>query len=87
MNKEATTGQSKPVVFLDSVEASRWFRERGIRVSPATLRTWRWKGGGPQFLKLNGARSTAYYRVEDLETWIERRQFSNTGEARGGGGA
>ena len=47
------------VVHFDQSElAARW------RISPRTLEQWRWRGKGPQFLKLGGR---VVYRLSDIE--------------------
>lgn len=39
-----------------------------LGVSPRTLESWRYNGGGPRFYKLGQA---VRYRAEDLDAWIE----------------
>lgn len=40
-----------------------------LKVSPATLSTWRCRGESPKFYKPKGA---VYYYKEDLDEWIKR---------------
>ncbi|MCI4660339.1 MAG: helix-turn-helix domain-containing protein [Neomegalonema sp.] len=49
--------------------AERW------RMSPRTLEQWRWRGVGPKYLKLGGR---VLYRVEDVVSFENARQHSNT---------
>jgi predicted DNA-binding transcriptional regulator AlpA len=44
--------------------------------SVRTLQSWRWKGGGPRFVRVS-ARSIRYRRRE-LLAWAEERLRSNT---------
>lgn len=59
----------------------RWFTTRRaakhIDKSEATLKTWRSRGIGPPFYKPMGG--LVYYRVEDLDAWIEQNgpQFTS----------
>jgi excisionase family DNA binding protein len=41
-----------------------------LNVQPGTLKTWRWSGKGPRFMKV-GNRSIRY-RLEDLEAFIQQ---------------
>lgn len=40
-----------------------------LRISVRTLQRWRWKGKGPNYLKLGGR---VVYRISDVEAWEER---------------
>jgi hypothetical protein len=44
-------------------------------VSIVTLKYWRWKGGGPDFVKIG---RTVKYRIEDVETFEVQRLNSST---------
>lgn len=45
-----------------------------------TLANWRYRGGGPRFIK-TGRR--VMYRGQDLLDYLEQNTFSNTREAKG----
>lgn len=47
-----------------------------VRLKAQTLRNFRSRGGGPDFIKL--ARNRCAYRVSDLERWIESRRRTST---------
>lgn len=49
--------------------SNRW------HVSIATLKYWRWKGGGPEFIKVG---RTVKYRIEDVEIFEVQRLNSST---------
>ncbi len=49
--------------------AERW------DLSPRTLEQWRWRGVGPQYLKIGGR---VIYRLEDIETFESARLHHNT---------
>jgi hypothetical protein len=49
--------------------ATRW------AITPNTLSQWRWKGRGPQFLKI-GRR--VLYRLQDIELFENQKQRHNT---------
>jgi len=50
--------------------AARW------SLSPRTLEQWRWRGVGPQYLKLGGR---VVYRLEDIEAFEAANLHLNTG--------
>lgn len=55
-------------VYLTTAElARRW------KTSQATLRNWRFKGGGPPYFKPSGERGAALYRLRDIEAWEQKR--------------
>jgi hypothetical protein len=47
-----------------------------VRLKPQTLRNFRSKGGGPDFIKL--ATNRVAYRTSDLEKWVESRRRTST---------
>jgi len=47
-----------------------------IRLRPQTLRAYRSRGGGPDFIRL--AMNRVAYRTADLEKWIEQRKRRST---------
>ena len=53
------------VQHFNQVELSRRWR-----MSPRTLERWRYRGTGPQFLKVGGR---VVYRLEDIETFEAER--------------
>lgn len=40
-----------------------------LGVAPATLRSWRFRGKGPPYRKVGGARATPIYAPEEVELW------------------
>jgi hypothetical protein len=73
------------VEYLGTTRAAQWLADLGFRVSPATLRQWRWKGCGPRFHKLTDG-GEAYYLIADLQGYVESRVYYNTGELAVGAG-
>jgi len=69
---------------LTTARAAQWLAIKGFRVTPATMRQWRWRGCGPRFTKLT-AGGEAFYLLADLEQYLAERVYNNTGEvsARG----
>lgn len=53
---------------------------RILGVEVATLRRWRWSGGGPAFIKLGNA---VRYDPRDLAAFIEAGRRRSTSETRG----
>lgn len=52
-----------------------------IGVSERTLECWRWRGGGPPFVKIS--RRAVRYRRKDIDQWVgERVQYSTSEELR-----
>ena len=50
-----------------------------LSVSPRTLATWRYRGGGPKFIPLSAR--CVRYRLSDLEAFANARVRENTAEA------
>ena len=49
-----------------------------LSVSPRTLATWRYRGGGPKFARLSSR--CVRYRLSDLVEFAEARVRTNTAE-------
>ena len=50
-----------------------------LRCKPQTLRKWRVRGCGPQYIRLGDSRAAPVaYRLSDLETWIAERVYTST---------
>ena len=64
VNKDGQDVRREPL--LKPKEAAAY-----LKVQPGTLKTWRWSGKGPRFIRL-GNRSTIRYRLEDLEVFIHQ---------------
>ena len=47
-----------------------------LNYSPRTLAAWRYRGGGPPFVRVSG--KSVRYRRADLRNWIERRTIAST---------
>lgn len=58
--------------LVDETEASRM-----LGTSVRTLQKWRYRGGGPPFVKLG---RLVRYDVEDLTEWVEARKLASTSE-------
>jgi predicted DNA-binding transcriptional regulator AlpA len=48
-----------------------------LGVKPKTLSDWRWRGGGPRFIKLGGF---CRYQLSDLSQWIEGQKRRSTSD-------
>lgn len=61
---------------LTTLQAAVWFgwnpRTRTGGYSPATLRSWRLRGGGPEYEQPCGERGKVFYRIAALERWWKR---------------
>ena len=49
-----------------------------LGVSARTLQTWRYRGGGPQYVRIS--RTCVRYRREDLAEWIRDRLRRSTSD-------
>lgn len=49
-----------------------------LGLAEKTLEAWRWRGGGPPFVRLS-ARAVRY-RPEDLQTWVAERVRTSTSD-------
>ena len=56
-----------------------------LDVRASTMSQWRWKGGGPPFVRLS-ARAIRY-RLADLEEFVADRVVASTSEPDGGNDA
>ncbi len=52
---------------------------RLLGVSPRALEAWRYRGGGPKFIRISGR--CIRYRRADLQAWIAERERHSTSEA------
>ncbi len=59
--------------LVDEETAARY-----LSVSPRTLRNWRTRGGGPEFVKVS--KRCIRYRIRDLDEWIGRRRRKSTSD-------
>jgi len=56
-----------------------------LRLKPQTLRMWRYRGGGPRYLKIG---NRVIYRRKDVNRWLAervRQSTSDPGTAETGG--
>ena len=52
-----------------------------LRLSPRSLERYRVEGTGPQYLKAGpGKRARVFYRIDDLDAWLEGTLFTSTSE-------
>jgi hypothetical protein len=49
-----------------------------LELKPQTLRKWRVKGCGPQYVRYGGTRGRVVYRASEVDRWLESRTFSST---------
>jgi hypothetical protein len=61
------------VPHINQVELSRRWR-----LSPRTLERWRYRGTGPQYLKVGGR---VVYRLDDIEAFEARRIHETASKA------
>lgn len=63
---------------LTTLEAAMWFGydpDTGTGgYSPATLRTWRLRGGGPAYDQPRGQRGKVFYTPANLKAWERRNK-------------
>ena len=63
--------------LLKEDKVARW-----LNVSTRTLQNWRWRGGGPEFIKL---RHGVRYEPAAVEAWISARTRGSTSAPDSGG--
>ncbi len=68
-----STEAESPVTLVNQVKAAEI-----LTVDPRTLAGWRYRGGGPPFVRIG---NRVRYKVRDLYAWIEERTFQSTAEA------
>lgn len=52
-----------------------------LNLSPRTLENWRYRGGGPRFVRLG--RRLVVYQLEDLDAFIAERIVVSTSDSGG----
>ena len=63
-----------PPALLSTADAANYL---GLR--PQTLRAWRFKGGGPPYIRFGAkARGTVAYKISDLDIWVNQRRWPHT---------
>lgn len=69
----ATDIATSPValLFTEAQVADR------LAVSPRTLQMWRYKGGGPRYLKIGAA---VRYRAADVDAWLANQTRASTSD-------
>lgn len=68
-----TNNDSTSMQMLSEVQTAKL-----LAVSPRTLRNWRTRGGGPQFVQVSPR--CIRYRLTDLEAWADRRKRRSTSD-------
>lgn len=48
-----------------------------LGVTAGTLRNWRWRGGGPPFVRIG---RTVRYRLVDLALWLDSQTRTSTSD-------
>ena len=48
-----------------------------LRLQPQTLRVWRYRGGGPRYLKIG---NRVVYSRQDIEAWLSTRRRTSTSD-------
>lgn len=64
---------SAPQGLLCTEDAAQY-----LAVSPRTLNNWRWRGEGPQFVRVG---RSVRYDVRTLAAWVAGRTFDSTSAA------
>ena len=80
----STLEHKNPNIIIDAVAFYRTAEAAELMggLSNSTLARWRVTGEGPRYAKIG---KTVIYKGQDLLAFIERRTFSSTSEANGGG--
>lgn len=73
MTKRKPHVPTDPNTLIDEEAAASY-----LAVSPRTLRNWRTRGGGPEFVKVS--KRCIRYRIRDLDEWIDRRRRKSTSD-------
>jgi predicted DNA-binding transcriptional regulator AlpA len=64
--------------------SERMLREREVAeqlgVSERTLQGWRWRGGGPPFVRIGGA---VRYEPAEVRVWLEAQRRTSTSDPGG----
>lgn len=60
--------------LFDTAEAANF-----LRISTATLATWRTRGGGPRYIKVG---RLVRYKYSSLQEFLKEREFNNTSSLR-----
>ena len=53
---------------------------QALGLRPQTLRVWRLKGKGPQYIRYGNFGGRVAYRPSDIEKWLAERTFASTTE-------
>jgi predicted DNA-binding transcriptional regulator AlpA len=53
-----------------------------LNVTPSCLQAWRYRGEGPQFIKISGR--CVRYRWLDLQEWVDDHRCSSTSQYKEG---
>lgn len=61
--------------LLTEVDVAKW-----LNVSHRTIQNWRWRGGGPAFMKLG---NSVRYDPDVIEAWIAARSKGSTSAPSG----
>lgn len=70
------SSSTAPRKHLTTTEAADY-----LRLSPRSLERYRVEGTGPRFLKAGpGKRARVFYRIADLDAWLEGTLFTSTSE-------
>jgi Helix-turn-helix domain len=51
-----------------------------LGLKPQTLRKWRLRGLGPDYIRLSGSRGRVVYAADAVTRWTASRTFSSTSE-------
>ncbi|MGB3974891.1 MAG: helix-turn-helix domain-containing protein [bacterium] len=63
------------VKLLSTAQAAEF-----LNMKPQTLRKWRSDGRGPKYQRFGGLKSKAYYRMSDIEAWLDEHSYSSTSD-------
>ncbi|HOJ60382.1 MAG TPA: helix-turn-helix domain-containing protein [bacterium] len=59
-------------LLIDGRQLAEW-----LGLSPRTLEIWRWRGGGPAYVKIGKA---VRYRKGTVRQWMASREYENTSQ-------
>lgn len=63
-----------PAAMISTAEAADY-----LGLKPQTLRGWRVTGGGPPYIRYGKkGRGAVYYRISDIDAWVDERRWPHT---------
>ena len=68
-----------PIAYLTTKEAAEY-----LRISKQTLSNWRFRGEGPDYIKVGGR---VVYASEDVSAWLDEHKYTSTSDPGPNGSA